>query len=392
MQTVSAVDLALPRYACLHKAAYAEETLREHLHEHHAEHGALPTLQALLDRFGGGKSRMVRIRHAVEVELGLRHEGPGPRRAVGRLQRVTTQLTGLGETLKATPAELSLDDLATQLRELQANLERRESQVAQALAGVRTELDRLGRDALSGRDLKQALAALGRKLQLAPREAVDTDRLDRLEGRIVGAVEKLQAKIGQVEVRPTIAAPLSPDVPPAWARQSAVAATSALDGRLQSLEESVRDAATGARAAYELAADVAREVAAAACAELQRARSGISAVLEEDRRLQAGQIDGLAAVKRSIDRVRVTVESTAARTAAVSDRRAAALRDVIIGMTEIEMAQVEMLEAGIKLVEGPAPTSAFSDRKRPKSRWIGASNVEARDSRRAGTLVGKRRR
>ena len=171
--------------------------------------------------------------------------------------------------------------------------------------------------------------------------SAQADRLEAVERRLLAAIDKMQAlaKVPTAPPQPRVptASGELGDVPPAWARQAAAAATAALDGRLQSI---VRDAA----AAFDMAAQVAREAAGDASIQMQMARSTLTKAAREQF-ASAGQSAALDGIRQTLQTLQAQVGDGFSAAAANADRRAVAVRDVIIAMTEIEMAQCEMVEA-----------------------------------------------
>lgn len=184
--------------------------------------------------------------------------------------------------------------------------------------------------------------------------SAQADRLEAVERRLLAMLEKLQGMAkapasppSPVPVPVPAAAATLGDVPPAWARQAAAAATSALDGRLQSIEESMRDAAAGARVAFDLAAEVAREVVADASLQLQVARSTLSKTVREEfaNPERAAVLDG---IRQAVRELRGQVVAGFSTAAAIADRRAVAVRDAIIAMVDIDLAQLELVGFAIE--------------------------------------------
>lgn len=92
------IDLSAPRYAALQPPKFVESELRAYLRAEHRQRRQLPTLREIKARFGGGATRIHRIRRSVEVELGLREPEVRPqrvRRAAGRLERLIESLERL---------------------------------------------------------------------------------------------------------------------------------------------------------------------------------------------------------------------------------------------------------------------------------------------------------
>ena len=184
--------------------------------------------------------------------------------------------------------------------------------------------------------------------------SAQADRLEAVERRLLAMLEKLQA-MTKAPVPSTSPAPAAAgtlgDVPPAWARQAAAAATSALDGRLQSMEEAMRDSAAGARVAFDLAAEVAREVAADASLQLQVARSTLSKAVREELS-NPDRSARFEVIQQALKDLQGQLGIGLSVAAATADRRAVAVRDVVLAMVDIEAAQCEMLE--MRLQSRPA--------------------------------------
>ena len=180
--------------------------------------------------------------------------------------------------------------------------------------------------------------------------SAQADRLEAVERRLFAMLEKLQgmtkAPVPPPSPVPAAAATLG-NVPPAWARQAAAAATSALEGRLQSLEEAMRDSAAGARGAFDLAAEIAREVAADASLQLQVARSTLTKAVREEfaNPERAAVLDG---IRQAVRELRGQVVAGFSTAAAIADRRAVAVRDAIIAMVDIDLAQLELVGFAIE--------------------------------------------
>lgn len=273
--------------------------------------GRPPTYAVMrADLGGGGYTRLVRIRNQVEAELA----GDVPKSARGG-------------------AVASVDLVAT----LEALFEQQWKTLQEWEGRVVARFE--------------AAPLLGRAPTTKAKEApaVGASHLERLEAverRLMGAIDKLSAL-----ARAPASSDRPEDVPPSWARQAAASAASALDGRLQSMEETVRDAATGAKGAFDLAAEIARRVAAEASLQLQVARSTLIKAVQDELASPARSAK-LDVVVKTVEDLRSQVGSGFATAAASADRRAVAMRDVVLAMTDIEMAQVEMLETAFKAIEG----------------------------------------
>lgn len=255
------------------------------------------------DLGGGGFSRLLRLRKEIEAELAGDIQEPSPGEPVGAVALVAT-------------LEALFEQQWKSLEELESRLVARIEAVPASGRGSTTK------------------AKEGVTVGASP-----VERLEAVERRLTGAIDNLSA---------LARAPTNPErlesVPPSWARRAAASATSALDGRLQSVEETVRDAAVGAKGAFDLAAEIAREIAADASLQLQVARSTLlKAVRDEFASLdRSAKLD---VIVKAVEDLRSQVGSGLATAAATADRRALAIRDVVIALTDIEMAQIEMLEA-----------------------------------------------
>lgn len=287
--------------------------------------GRPPTYAVMrADLGGGGFSRLVRIRNQIEAELA----GDVPQSA--RVDAVS-----------------SVDLVAT----LEAFFEQQWKTLQE---WERRVVARFEAAPVPGR-------ASTTKAKEAPTVgASHLERLEAVERRLMGAIDKLSAL-----ARPPASPDRPQDVPPSWARQAAASAASALDGRLQSMEETVRDAAIGAKGAFDLAAEIAREVAADASLQLQVARSTLIKAVRDELASPARSAK-LDVVVKTVEDLRNQVGSGFATAAATADRRAVAIRDVVLAMTDIEMAQVEMLE--VISEDRASPYSARRVTKRPSRR------------------------
>lgn len=264
----------------------------------------LPTLRAMrADLGGGGFSRLLRLRKEIEAELADDIQEPSPSEPVGAVALVAT-------------LEALFDRQWKSLEELESRLVARIEAVPASGRGSTTK------------------AKEGVTVGASP-----VERLEAVERRLTGAIDKLSA-LARVPTNPE----RLENVPPSWARQAAASATSALDGRLQSVEETVRDAAVGAKGAFDLAAEIAREIAADASLQLQVARSTLLKAVR-DEIASPDRSAKLDVIVKAVEDLRSQVGSGLATAAANADRRAVAIRDVVIALTDIEMAQVEMLEA-----------------------------------------------
>lgn len=291
--------------------------------------GRPPTYAVMrADLGGGGFSRLVRIRNQIEAELAGDVPESARRNAVASVDMVAT-LEALFEQQWKT-------------------LQEWEGRLIARFEGAQAP----------GR-------ALTTKAKEAPTiGASHVDRLELVEHRLMGAIDKLAAL-----ARAPANAERPEDVPPSWARQAAASAAAALDGRLQSMEETVRDNAAGAKGAFDLAAEIAREVAAEASLQLQVARSMLLKAVRDElaRSDQSAKLDLIA---RTVQDLRSQVGSGFATATATADRRAVAIRDVVIAMTDIEMAQVEMMGAVME-------SSETISSRRPV-RWRGSARGRAR--------------
>lgn len=304
-----AVDLAQPRYAHLARPAFAEIDLRAHLLEHHAAHGELPRVRALRARFGGGNSRLVRIRQSVEVELGLRDAERSPRRTLHRLESVTARLTDLG---KPPATDAAIEGLTQQVEALEARLERREAQLAKALAALHTLVERLE-------------PTLSRRFR-----TLDDFIAERLDQAVARAESALATHAGA-------------EPPPAWVRTAAASATAALDGRLQSLEETLRDQATLAQSALRAASEASRQVVAEGVTEITAAATSLSGLSRAHRQELGSTQLWIAALD---DFLRRTHQRTQ-----IEDQRAGALSATLVALAESQLAQVDVYEAGLVTLE-----------------------------------------
>jgi len=273
--------------------------------------GKPPTYKVMRATLGGGFSRLARIKKQVEREL-----------------------AGDGATAGPADDHVGAADLVATLEAL---------------------FDRQWKaiEALESRSLDRVVAAPpARRSPVAssqgPTEvtSAQADRLEAVERRLLTTVDRLQAlaKVHAAPLAHTLAVNAAGrDVPPSWARQAAAAATAALDGRLQSVEEMMRDTAASGRAAFDLAAEIAREVAADASLQLQVARSTLGKAVRDEFASsdRSALLDGIHQALRTLNG---QIGDGFATAAAVANRRAAGIRDAIIAMVDIEMAQVEMFE------------------------------------------------
>lgn len=276
--------------------------------------GNRPTYAAMrADLGGGGFSRLVRIRNLVEAELSGDLPEPPSQGQVNGAELITTLAALFDRQWKA-------------LEEWEGRF-------------------------LAHLDCAQPPPETPAARATGDSDAISTqlDRFEAVEGRLLAAINQLQSLTARPTEAPARAAAVTGelnDIPPSWARQAAAAASSALDGRLQSIEESVRDAAAGGQAAFKQAAEIAREVAADASLQMQMARSKLSKATKEE----LGNYDRTAAlleVQHAFQKLQGQVGAGFAAAASQSDRRAVAMRDVILAVIDIEMAQVEMIEVGI---------------------------------------------
>lgn len=275
--------------------------------------GRPPTLRGMrADLGGGGFSRLLRIRKEIEAELA----GDTPETEPAGDQIGAAELVAVLEGL--------FDKQWKALEEWEQRSRARLEAVPPATGRPAAKAARGGSDAMSAQ----------------------ADRLEAVERRLLIAIDKLQAltkaPAALLKRESAVSAELS-DVPPAWARQAAAAATAALDGRLESMMATVRDAADGARSAYEHAAEAARATASDASLQMQMARSTLTKAVGEF--ANAERSAALEGIRQALQELHSQVGGGFAAAAATADRRAVAIRDVIIGMTEIEMAQCEMFEA-----------------------------------------------
>lgn len=275
--------------------------------------GKPPTYKAMRATLGGGFSRLARIKKQVERELAGDGAGDGPADGLAVASDLAATLEGLFERQWKAIEDLERRSLAR----LEAVPAAERSPSASKAKGV------------------------------IDTSSVQADRLEAVERRLLAILEKFQgmtkASVPPPSPIPADAAKLG-DVPPAWARQAAAAATSALDGRLQSMEDSMRDSACGARGAFDLAAEIAREVAADASMQLQVARTTIAKTIREES-ADSGRSELLQGIHETVRELRAQVRDGFATAAAIANRRAVGVRDAIIAMVDIEEAQVEMLEA-----------------------------------------------
>jgi hypothetical protein len=268
--------------------------------------GKRPTYAAMrADLGGGGFSRLVRIRNRVEAELS-------------------------GERAERQPVDGGIG-----AAELVAGLEALFERQWKALEEwERRTFARL--EAMPSTGRQPVTKAKG----VAENHSGQTDRLEAVERRLLAAIDQLKV----LPKAQSVSRAQLDEVPPAWARQAAVSATAALDGRLQALEETVRDSAASGQAAFNLAAEIAREVAADASSQLQIARSTVSKAMGNVLAIsdRAALLEGIQQTLRSLQG---QVGAGFASAAGVADRRAVAIRDVILALVDIEEAQCEMFEA-----------------------------------------------
>lgn len=123
------------------------------------------------------------------------------------------------------------------------------------------------------------------------------------------------------------------------------------------------DAASGANAAFQAAAEVAREVATTATLELQGAREEVRAAGREVRAERAQQSFAVPELVRAVRTVRETVERTSNHAAAVADQRARALSQALHWLAEAQLAQVDVFEAGLGAPPPHEPPRDFRRRK-----------------------------
>lgn len=270
---------------------------------------------------GGGFSRLVRVRKQVETELASVSSG----------------------VAKSPPAAVfSVDDLIDRLEEV---LERQ----WRTFEASNQEWLRRREEAAKPNRTRSGIEASD------PIEA-PFERLEATERRVQVAIEQLQALLQKIDqMQWAVPAPRGnlDDVPPAWARHAAAAATSALDGRLQSLEESVRDAVAVSRSAFEAAADVAREIASTAGLELQVAREEAQACVREVRAQRVKQAVASPELLQAVREIQTRVEGTAGQAASVANHRAKAVSQALMAFADLHLVQVEMMET-IRFC--PAPT------------------------------------
>lgn len=350
---MNALDLAQPRYAHLAKPAFAENELREHLIEHHAMHRALPSVRALRETFGGGNSRLTRIRQGVEVELGLRAVERSPRRMLGRLETVTSRLADLGATWSPA-ADAPFNALSQKVEALNERLERREAQLAQALAALHALVERfepaMGRRFRTFDDFTAEQRSLG--AAPAPETHSATIVADRLDQAVARAENALADRA-------------TAEPPPAWVRSAAASATAALDGRLQSIEETLRDSAVMAQNELRAVAEATQQIVAQGITELATTRSTLSTLAETHRQGLEKSRPMAAALDALLGR--------AQQRALLEDRRASALSEALIALAESQSAQVDVFMAGMvalesQVIEHATPRRQPRQRSRPPSR------------------------
>lgn len=351
---MNALDLAQPRYAHLARPAFDENELRDHLIEHHAQHGALPTVRALREKFGGGNSRLIRIRQSVEVELGLRAAESSPRRTLGRLETVTSRLTDIGESWSAADAPVGI--LADKVEALEARLERREIQMAKALVALHEGLKTL--HALVER-LEPAMGSRFRKVDdfIAEQRAGNapaafdsrsaktaTDRLDQAVARAESALESRA----------------SSEPPSAWVRSAAASATAALDGRLQSIEEALRDHAALAQNELRAVSEATQQATAEAVIQFGGAKDALARVAEIHRQETKHVHPLVTALHAQLGHTR--------QRDLEEDRRAGALSQALVALADLQLAQVEVFEAGMVALESQVVEHAPSRRQSHQGR------------------------
>lgn len=298
--------------------------------------GKPPTYKAMRATLGGGFSRLARIKKQVERELA-------------------------GETADAQPVDGQVVASGLVAR-LEGLFERQWKAIE--------EWERRAPARVESVTAVERSASAPKAKGGTVTSSAQADRLEAVERRLLAMLEKLQGMTKAPVAPPSpVTAPAATlgEVPPAWARQAAAAATSALDGRLQSIEEAMRESAAGARGAFDLAAEVAREVAADASLQIQMARSTLThAVRKEFEKSEWAST--VESIRQNLGTLQRQVDRGFAASADTADRRAAAIRDVILAMTEIEMAQVDLLELGL----GGAP---IPNRIRNRRRKIEASQL-----------------
>lgn len=280
--------------------------------------GKPPTYKAMRATLGGGFSRLARIKKQVERELAGDDAVEDP--SDGRV--VASELVA------------TLEALFERQRKAIEDWERRSLARLEPMPAA------------------ERSPSVSKTKAVTETNSAQADRLEAVERRLLAIVDRMHA-LTKNPAAPGAHTPAANgavgDVPPAWARQAAAAATAALDGRLHSMEETMRDVAAGGRAALDLAAEIAREVAADASLQLRVARSTLSKVVsEESAHLDHSAV--LSGILQTLRSLHGQVGGGFATAAAVADRRAVAIRDVILAMVDIEAAQCEMLEAGLGLI------------------------------------------
>lgn len=352
---MNALDLAQPRYAHLARPAFDENDLRKHVVEHHAKHGALPTVRALREKFGGGNSRLIRIRQGVEVELGLRDAARSPRRTLGRLETVTSRLTDIGESWSA--ADSPVEVLADKFEALEARLERREIQMAKALVALHEGLKTL--HALVER-LEPAIGWRLRNIDdFIAEQRAGTGALTANDSRSAKLVaERLDQAVARAEGALESRATSEP--PAAWVRSAAASAAAALDGRLQSIEETLRDHASLAQNELRAVSEATQLAVAEGVNELGAARHALARVAEVHR-------EELKQVHPLVTALHAQLGHTRQRNLE-EDRRAGALSQALIALADVQLAQVEVFEAGMAELETQLSANSHGPRPRSQNR------------------------
>ena len=297
--------------------------------------GQPPTLRAMREDLGGGGfSRLLRVRRQVEAEIA----GP-PAKEPAETAAVTEDLVErIGEMF---------EQQRQALEEWEQRVAARLDEAVSITRGSPTRPKGAGNAASS-----------------------QTERLEAFERRLATLLGRFESlALGSAPAVAAASAVLG-DVPPSWARQAAAAATASLDGRLESIERTMEASSERGREAFAEAAAVARTTTADALIELRMARSSMTLAMRDE--IAGLRSWALSEIASAIAELTGQVREGFSRAVAIADRRAAAIRDVIIGITEIEMAQVDLMAC---LAESPT----------------GGPRAMKRAARRKGRITGRRR-
>jgi hypothetical protein len=259
---------------------------------------------------GGGYSRLVRVRKQIEKEL------------VGA-DSSDVQASSTGHS--------SVDDLLGRLEEV---LERQLEAFNASNLNWRQHFENAAKAAQPSSSKRGTDAG-----------AIPIERLEATMRRILTTIEEVQGALQNLD-RVEKNVPVSPlrfaDAPTLRTPQVAATTTSAIDERLQSLEESIRSAMNESRSAYQSAADVARTVTFAGPPQLQQTVDEPRS-LADDVRSACQPTAAEPNVIEAVRSVKDAVERTAARAAAVADHRAGAVAQALVAFTDLHALQIELI-------------------------------------------------